>query len=134
MSKFHATAESMSVDRKQNLTYEKLLEELRQKDKQIEELMIGDGEPEEEVNKSLPIVNHTFLNSFLYPFSMYMKLLISKVFIILFGVSVYLFLVNTYHTTRSCTKLYSNNTVFIFCIVFTLSCSCLLYTSDAADE
>ena len=56
MSKFHATSESMSIDGKRNKpTYEELLEELKQKDRQIENLMIGDGEVEEEVT------GHSFL-------------------------------------------------------------------------
>ena len=42
MSKFHATQESMNIDGKRKPTYEQLVEQVKQKDKQIEELMIGE--------------------------------------------------------------------------------------------
>ena len=61
MSKFHATAESMDIDGKRKKpTYEQLEEELKNKDKQIEDLLIGDSKEEEAAGNSKTEVNKCF--------------------------------------------------------------------------
>ena len=71
MSQFHATQETMNVDGKRKPTYEQLVEQVKIKDKRIEELMIGDGDAghsKTEVNKIFSSADNTFLYSFVYSF------------------------------------------------------------------